>query len=618
MNKILENMNKLDADSYTTEDLKKIASLDGVTHFLSGAVTKFGEKIRLNISIQKAGTWKTTWSDQIDGTENDMFAMVDVLTKTLKPNLNLTEEQIADDFDKAVADVTTPNERALQFYIQARRAMNDTDWNLATELFQRAVALDPDFAMAYRFLSGVYNHLALATGDQSYWDKLHEAGKKSLEAAKSRPPSERERLTIEGAYINPSNVAEGIETFKKLLELYPDDDYGNYRLGTSYFQGQAYDRAEKYLERTVGFTNSAFTFYNLSKIYLDQGRYDEADDVLKVGLERFPNNTFIYQRMAQLHAAQQEFDEALLWCNRGFEVEPIQFRDSLVRGDVLFFMGDFSATEEEYRSCYDSKNKKTRIDAAISLFQLYITQGRYEDARVQAETAKQNIEKNREWDFDPINIEMTRLYAKNGSIQKAFKTWDEVVDKPTRSKLRGEIYAWAKQWPEAEKVLLEVEQAIQEYDKEDWPKYLAQNDMEGPKRRRMRNAIYSIGARMALERGDYAQAIAYMEQAKTLYTGSNLIPADLIEILGKAYYKSGDLESAREQFEWISRMTNSRKEYGDIYSKSFHMLGKIYEQMGKKKEAIKNYEKFLDLWKNADPGLPEVDDAKAKLASLKN
>lgn len=288
MNKILEDMNKLDADSYTTEDLKKIASLDGVTHFLSGAVTKFGEKIRLNISIQEARRWKTTWSDQIDGTENDMFAMVDVLTRTLKPNLNLTEEQIADDFDKAVADVTTPNERALQFYIQARRAMNDTDWNLAIDLFQRAVALDLDFAMAYRYLSGIYNHLALATGDQSYWDKLREAGKKSFAAAKRRPPSERERLIIEGAYIDSANtkhpagrVAQGMETIKKLLELYPDDDYGNLRLGIGFIQGENYDRAEKHLKRIVDYTNGAFTFYHLSKIYLDQERYAEAKDLLE-------------------------------------------------------------------------------------------------------------------------------------------------------------------------------------------------------------------------------------------------------------------------------------------------------------------------------------------------
>jgi cytochrome c-type biogenesis protein CcmH/NrfG len=44
------------------------------------------------------------------------------------------------------------------------------------------------------------------------------------------------------------------------------------------------------------------------------------------------------------------------------------------------------------------------------------------------------------------------------------------------------------------------------------------------------------------------------------------------------------------------------------------MLGKIYEQQGDTAKAIENYEKFLDLWKDADPGIAEVEDAKERLA----
>ena len=46
------------------------------------------------------------------------------------------------------------------------------------------------------------------------------------------------------------------------------------------------------------------------------------------------------------------------------------------------------------------------------------------------------------------------------------------------------------------------------------------------------------------------------------------------------------------------------------------MLGKIFEQKAWKGKAIEHYEKFLDLWKDADPGILEVEDAKKRLAGL--
>jgi len=47
------------------------------------------------------------------------------------------------------------------------------------------------------------------------------------------------------------------------------------------------------------------------------------------------------------------------------------------------------------------------------------------------------------------------------------------------------------------------------------------------------------------------------------------------------------------------------------------MLGKIHEQQGDTAKAIENYEKFLSLLKDADPGITEVEDARKRLAGLK-
>ena len=65
-------------------------------------------------------------------------------------------------------------------------------------------------------------------------------------------------------------------------------------------------------------------------------------------------------------------------------------------------------------------------------------------------------------------------------------------------------------------------------------------------------------------------------------------------------------------------MTAGRESFPDLYVKSFYMLGKIAEAQKDKRRAIEKYGKFLDLWKDADPGRPEVEDAKARLAVLAN
>jgi hypothetical protein len=63
-------------------------------------------------------------------------------------------------------------------------------------------------------------------------------------------------------------------------------------------------------------------------------------------------------------------------------------------------------------------------------------------------------------------------------------------------------------------------------------------------------------------------------------------------------------------------MTTGRLLSNDLYAKAFYMLGKVFKQQGDTANAIEHYEKFLEFWKDADPGLPEVDDARTRLSKM--
>ncbi len=80
--------------------------------------------------------------------------------------------------------------------------------------------------------------------------------------------------------------------------------------------------------------------------------------------------------------------------------------------------------------------------------------------------------------------------------------------------------------------------------------------------------------------------------------------------------QSGDWPKAIETYKSIISMTTGRLRWGDIYARSYYWLGKCYQRSGNSIEARANYLKFLELWQNADEGLPEVADAKKELAAL--
>ena len=80
--------------------------------------------------------------------------------------------------------------------------------------------------------------------------------------------------------------------------------------------------------------------------------------------------------------------------------------------------------------------------------------------------------------------------------------------------------------------------------------------------------------------------------------------------MGRLGEAATELERERSKFYWETE--------GCIYAaKGIYLLGVIYERSGWINKAIEQYEEFLDIWKDADPGIPEVEDAKERLAKLR-
>jgi tetratricopeptide (TPR) repeat protein len=127
---------------------------------------------------------------------------------------------------------------------------------------------------------------------------------------------------------------------------------------------------------------------------------------------------------------------------------------------------------------------------------------------------------------------------------------------------------------------------------------------------------------IALKQKDSARAREHLQKALFLTPieigyclGSR---TEFLDWLAEANELAGRWEEAQKNYEEILSLKTSFWLPGNalIFARSHYKLAKVLKRLGDKAGAAARYRKFLDLWKNADPGLPEVEDAKKRLSAL--
>ncbi|MCK4646127.1 MAG: tetratricopeptide repeat protein, partial [Candidatus Aminicenantes bacterium] len=211
-----------------------------------------------------------------------------------------------------------------------------------------------------------------------------------------------------------------------------------------------------------------------------------------------------------------------------------------------------------------------------------------------------------------INLRFAYIDLKTDNLQEALKDCDNAADyalkaeDPSRQRravhLKGLTYVRMNAPDEALKTADELKTLIL--------------DSHNPNNMHF---FHHLAGMVELNQNNFASAIENFKEALSLQTSDPRNKnAGYIESLAVAYYTSEDIDKAQAEYERITSSSSGRLSFGDVYARSYYELGKIYEQKGWKGKAIEHYEKFLSLWKDADPGIPELKDATKRLAGLKN
>jgi len=607
---ILRKLDLLEAQTYASEDLRGVAAEGKVNHILQGSLSKAGDTFRIEYTLQDVRTGETIGSERVEGKgEESIFAMVDELTRRIKANFKLTEEEIASDLDKEVGKITTSSPEAYKYYIEGINHFNRANARESIRFFEKAIEIDPEFASAYRNLSITYGGLGYRAERKKYLQKAMELSDRI---------SERERYRIEAEFYSYSEKTydKAIEAFNKLLQLYPDAGYARNNLGTKYNDLEQWDES---IEQFQWHIQNKVEYYqpygNLAASYMAKGLHEKAIEVLQNYLDNQPDHPGIRHTLARSYLCQGKYDLALVEADKGLALNPAFYLNQRVKADILHCQGDLAKAEKEYQKLIDFKEPAAHAWGLAKLASLYFTQGRFKDAIGLLERgidwSKQVSEK---WAESNFQWYLGYAHLKSGNPEMALKAFEDALSGYVEAEsmggqrlvlyLKGVAYLEMNSIEQAQKAAAELKELIE----------------EGMNRKAIRYYHHLIG-RIELQKENFANAVENFQKAISLLSFQNHLTGDkhalFIEPLALAFYKQGELEKAREEYERIISLTSGRLGFGDIYAKSFYMLGKIYEQKDWEGKSIEQHERFLDLWKDADPGIPEVEDAKKRLVELK-
>ncbi len=586
---ILQQLNQLEAGTYSSEVIKEVAARGGIESVLVGNFTRADDTFRINATLQEARSGELIGSESVEGHgEKDFYAMVDELTRKIKENFKLSESEIATDIDKEVEEITSASTEAFKHYSEGRRYHLNGDYPKSVESMLKAVEIDPEFAMAYRSLANAYGNMGFLAAQRNSRQKAFELRARV---------SERERYLIEADYYwsSEKTLDKAIDAYRELLELYPGDSITLTNLGGVYSAMEEWDKAlelhrMRFQEKPVNF----IVYWNTIDMYMVKGMYDIARQVLMSALNDYPDNSDFFEKLALVYACQGEYDLALEEVEKAISlsrnIEPFA-----LKGDIFYLKGDFSEAENAYR--------KFGLGAGIFFAYINLSQGKLEELRNLLNQAPQTMQ-----------AQLAHLFLKTGEFEKALKGFDKALEDAVKNERvseqirmmhqKGLAYLGMKSISDAQRTAKELKTLIEDSLFEKAIRY-----------------YQHLMGRIELEQENYKKAIKYFKEAISLlpYTrdGRMHFRPLFLNSLAQAYYKADDLEKAREEYEKISSLTYPRLMDGDIYAKSFYMTGKIYEQQRNRGKAIENYDKFLDLWKDADPGIAEIKDAKKKLEALK-
>ncbi|MFC2166371.1 protein kinase [Acidobacteriota bacterium] len=602
---ILEKMNILEANNYSSDDLKEVAQRGEVDNVLVGQYALAGETFRISIMLQNAQTGENLGSDSVQGEgAESIFEMVDDLTTKIKSDFQLTRAEIAADVDEAANTLSTSSPEAFRYYSEGIKFFNMGDYTNSIAMMEMAAGLDSEFAMAYRTLSVAYKNLGYGSEAKDRLQTAYDL---------SESVSEKERFLIQGLFFAQSEgtYTEAIAAYDNLLALFPMDEIGNANLGMIYSDLEEWDKAVEVLEVNMRVKDESVQPYlTLSSAYSRMGQHKKANDVFLSYMSDVADNASIHYSLAQNYISQGELERADDEAKNIFTLDPSHFRNALLKGDLAFYRGDLEDAESEYLKLLETNEPSIHHMGFMRLALFNMLQGKFSDAEnyfQQGIELSEMLEARGQQAWYHANLAYLYLRSKSFDLAldectKGLEKAIEAEDFERRRRLlhiKGIIQVAMNSLDEAGQTAEELKTLID----------------SGLKKNVVRYYDHLMG-KIEEAKGNLSSAIEFFEKAVSLLPeGDNAAEwgGILLYSLASAYQKAGDFDKARQEYEKIIGETTGRFYCGDVFAFSFYSLGIVELKEGNNQLAMEYFKRYLDLFGNSDQDISEISDARDQI-----
>jgi eukaryotic-like serine/threonine-protein kinase len=571
----LQMMSRPAGTKLTPEVTHELCQRAGSKAYIAGSIASLGSQYVLGLRAVNCQNGDPLAEEQVTAASKEK--VLDALGEAASKLRGELGESLAtvQKFDVPLAEATTSSLEALKTYSLGRKAQNEKGQAASLSYYQRAIELDPSFASGYEAMGLDYEGLGEVGRASGYLTKAFQLREHA---------SEREKLTITANYFQnvTGELDKAAQILQEEIESYPRD----YR---------------------------AYTI--LGTVYEEQGQYEKAMEIMRQTLRLAPDFVGLYGNLANTALALQRFDEA----RQIIHEAQAQKMDAVSLHQISYavaFLGADSGAMAEQQQWFAGKREYENFGLALA-----------SDTSAYAG----HLGKARELTKRAVDSAIRADSKELGAIWQAIAAQPAAAygDATEARRLAAEALKLA---PASQGVEVEAALAFAMAGDTARAESLAQDlGKRYPLDTQMQSLwLPAIQAQMALDKKNPTAALTTLQAASPIELGAILFVANVsclypTYVRGEAYLAAGQGSAAAAEFQKIldhsgivwNCWTGALAHLGVARANALQArTSQGADADAARVRALAAYKDFLTLWKDADPDIPILKEAKAEYAKL--